>query len=266
MADKNKKTLKWLIFFLCLVIVICVAILIVKEKCTVTQVDITGNEHYTQEEIKQLVMDGPYGNNTIYLYFKYNKKKVDNIPFIERMDVKILSASHIKIEVYEKALAGYVEYLGHYLYFDRDGIVVESSTKQIEGIPFVTGLDFDHVVLHEALQVGDSKIFNMILTITQLLTKYNIPTDKIYFDKNQDVTLFFGDARVFVGSLKYIDEKINELSLLLPKLEGYKGVLHMENYVGEGGNFTFEKDTEYETEPAEAEEGEEIEDSDEAEE
>ena len=46
----------------------------------------------------------------------------------------------------------------------------------------------------------------------------------------------------YKGTDKYIDEKINELSLLLPKLEGYSGVLHMENYKGEGGNFTLQKD------------------------
>lgn len=252
--NKGKKTLTIFIVLMVLLIIMCVAIIVIKEKCTVREVDISGNEHYTEEEIKRLVMDGRYGDNTIYLYLKYNNKVVKDIPFIERMDIKIVSPSHVKIEVYEKALAGYIEYLGHYLYFDRDGIVVESAVKQIEGIPFVSGMSFDHVILHEKLPVENDKIFGMILTITQLLTKYNIPTDKIYFDKAGDITLYFGDARAFIGSDKFIDEKINELSLLLPKLEGYKGVLHMENYKGEGGSFTFEKDDEPEDNLEETEE------------
>ena len=86
------------------------------------------------------------------------------------------------------------------------------------------------------------KIFAKILSITQLLTKYDIPTDKIYFDNDENITLYYGDVRILIGTDKYIDEKINELSLLLPKLEGYSGVLHMENYKGEGGNFTLQKD------------------------
>lgn len=242
---KEKKTLKIFILVMAVIILACVGIVLVKEYCTVTTVDVSGNEHYTEDEIKNLVMTGPYGNNTIYLYLKYNGRSVDDIPFIEKMDVKILSPSHIKIEVYEKALAGYIEFLGHYLYFDREGIVVESDVKPIEGIPFVTGLSFDHVVLHEKLPVKDDRVFSLILVITQLLTKYNIPTDRIYFDHNQDITLYFGDARVLLGSEAFIDEKINELSLLLPKLQGYSGVLHMENYKGEGGSFTFEKDEIY---------------------
>ena len=152
------------------------------------------------------------------------------------MDVKILSPTHIRIDVYEKAVAGYIEYLGHYIYFDREGIAVESSTETTSGIPFVTGLEFDHIVLHQKLPAKNEKIFAKILSITQLLTKYDIPTDKIYFDNDENITLYYGDVRILIGT------EINELSLLLPKLEGYSGVLHMENYKGEGGNFTLQKD------------------------
>lgn len=239
---KLNKILAKLIIVLVILIIFCAAIIIVREKFRVSIVDIEGNEHYTTREIRDLVMDGPYGNNSIYLYFKYKNKSINDIPFIEKMDVKILSPTHIRIDVYEKAVAGYIEYLGHYIYFDREGIAVESSTETTSGIPFVTGLEFDHIVLHQKLPAKNEKIFAKILSITQLLTKYDIPTDKIYFDNDENITLYYGDVRILIGTDKYIDEKINELSLLLPKLEGYSGVLHMENYKGEGGNFTLQKD------------------------
>lgn len=237
------KILAKLIIILVILIIFCSAIIIVREKFRVSTVDIEGNEHYTTREIRDIVMEGPYGNNSVYLYFKYKNKSINDIPFIEKMDVKILSPTHIRIDVYEKAVAGYIEYLGHYIYFDREGIAVESSTEATSGIPFVTGLEFDHIVLHEKLPAKNEKIFAKILSITQLLTKYDIPTDKIYFDNDENITLYYGDVRILIGTDKYIDEKINELSLLLPKLEGYSGVLHMENYKGEGGNFTLQKDT-----------------------
>lgn len=242
--DKSrlKKILIRVIIVMLILIIICVAILIVRDKCTVSIVDIEGNAHYSTSEIRDIVMDGPYGDNSVYLYLKYNNKSVDNIPFIEKMDVKILSPTHIRVDVYEKAVAGYIEYLGHYIYFDREGIAVESSTESISGIPFVTGLEFDHVVLHEKLPAQNEKIFARILSITQLLTKYDIPTDRIYFDNDENITLYYGDVRIYIGEDDYIDEKINELSLLLPKLTGYSGVLHMENYKGEGGSFTLKLD------------------------
>ena len=237
-----KKIMMWLIIMMIILILICAGILLIKEKFKVSIVDIEGNEHYSTAEIRDIVMDGPYGDNSIYLYLKYNNKSIDNIPFIEKMDIKIESPTHIRIDVYEKAVAGYIEYLGHYIYFDREGIAVESSTETTPGIPFVTGIDFDHVVLHEKLPVKNEKIFAKILSITQLLTKYDIPTDRIYFDNDENITLYYGDVRIYIGTDSFIDEKINELSLILPKLSGYSGVLHMENYKGEGGNFTLQKD------------------------
>ena len=240
--DKFKKILIRMMIVMIILIAICVAILIIRDKCNVSIVDIEGNDHYSTSEIRDLVMEGPYGTNSVYLYFKYKNKTVEDIPFIEKMNVKILSPNHIRIDVYEKAVAGYIEYLGHYIYFDREGIAVESSTEAIPGIPFVTGLDFDHVVLHEKLPAVNEQIFAKILSITQLLTKYDIPTDRIYFDNDENITLYYGSVRIYIGTDAYIDEKINELSLLLPKLDGYSGVLHMENYKGEGGSFTLQKD------------------------
>ena len=239
---ERKSGLGLLLALLISLIVICVLILIIKTKFTITSVDITGNEHYTAEQIENRVLAGKYGHNSIYLYLKGKFGKADEVPFIEKMDVELLSPTEVKIRVYEKAVAGYVEYLGHYLYFDKDGIVVESSTESVNGIPFVTGLDFNYITLHEKLPVDREEIFRLILNITQLLTKYKLDIDKIYFDKSYNITLYFGDVRVYLGTSDHIDEKINRLRFILPELTGLKGVLHMENYEGEGDKFTFTND------------------------
>ena len=78
---------------------------------------------------------------------KYKDKGIEDIPFIQAMDVTIEAKDTIRITVYEKALAGYVSYLGQCVYFDKDGIVVETSTEETVGIPQVTGLKYDHVIL-----------------------------------------------------------------------------------------------------------------------
>ena len=210
----------------------------------ITSVTITGSTHYSDDEIKDMVFTTPYSYNSLALSLMYRDKSVRDIPFIEKMDVDIVNSNSVRINVYEKAIAGYVEYLGHYMYFDKDGIVVESSGRKIEGIPFVTGLTFDHIVLHEPLPVKKTSVFLTILNVTQLLSKYEIETDRIAFDSDSNITLYFGNARVSLGTDDFIDEKINEMHLLLPQLQGYSGTLHMENYVGEEVNFSFDKDKE----------------------
>ncbi len=205
----------------------------------VTTVYVDGNVHYTNEEVMDMVMGGRYGNNSLYLAAKYKDKGIEGVPFVEKMDVNILSPDTIRISVYEKALAGYVEYLGRYMYFDRDGIVVESSQESTSSIPQVTGLKFDYIVLNDYLPVENDEIFKRILDITQLLNKYELMADKIYFNSTYELTLFFDDIRVTLGSDSDIDQKIIHLKNILPNLEGKKGTLRMESYTEDTKNITF---------------------------
>lgn len=80
-------------------------------------------------------MSGPLGDNSLYLSLKYRDRGIQDIPFVDVMNVSILAPDTIKITVYEKALAGYVKYLDTYMYFDKDGYVVESSGIRTQGIP-----------------------------------------------------------------------------------------------------------------------------------
>jgi len=254
----RQQQLKKLLIFLSVLLVIVIGVLIFKKTFTVTDITVVGNEHYTDEEIINFIITKPYERNSVVLYLKYNNKTIKDIPFVEQMDVQILSPTSVKIMVYEKAIAGCVEYLGHYMYFDKDGVVVEGSSEMTDGVPFVTGLSFDHMMLYEELPVENQNVFMMVLNITQLLNKYEIKTDRIYFDVDYNITLYFGDSKVYLGSSDYIDEKINEMHFLLPKLEGFAGVLHMENYTGESGVFSFIKDEdEVQIQPEEAENQEE---------
>ena len=203
---------------------------------------VDGNVHYTNEEIIEMVTSEKLGDNSLYLSLKYKNKGIKGIPFIEKMDVKVLAPDTIKIVVYEKAVAGYVEYLDKYMYFDKDGTVVEESDTKTAGIPQVTGIPFDQVVLYEPLPVENQEVFKEILYMTQILSKYEISADKIYFDDAYEMTLYFGDVRVKLGNDDNVEEKISRLKQILPAAEGKKGVFRMENYAGSGSNVSFEQD------------------------
>ena len=239
---KSKRTLillSMLAFFLLILTGIYIYII---NNYTVTTVHVEGNIHYTNEEIMEMVMGGRYGNNSLFLSLKYRDKGIDDVPFIETMDVTIEAKDTIRITVYEKALAGYVSYLGRYVYFDKDGIVVETSEEETQGIPQVTGLKFDHVILHEPLPVEKPEVFDEILNITQQLDKYELSADKIYFDSDYQVTLIFGEARIALGDSRDIDEKIMKLQYILPDLAGKSGILDMREYSEDTKSYSFEQD------------------------
>ena len=145
----------------------------------VQEVTVTGNDYYTNEQIVDFVIEDGYKRNTLYLYFRYKYLEQPEIPFIDTFELKINSFRSVSIRVYEKSIVGYVRYLGKNVYFDKDGNVVEISGELMEGVPMVSGLFFDQLTMHQALNVKDPDIFNTILNITQLFKKYEIYPDPL---------------------------------------------------------------------------------------
>lgn len=245
MYKSGRKLLVKILIVLGLAAVILAAGGYVLSTYTIETVYVEGNYHYTEEEIKSFVMEGPLGNNSLYLSLKYKKRGVENIPFVDVMDVAILAPDTIKITVYEKALAGYIKYMDTYMYFDKDGYVVENSSVVTVGVPQIAGLSFDYAVLGEPLPVENAEIFSSILTITKLLKKYDLPAEKIYFQTSGEVTIYFDNVRVALGNeTARLEDKLMLLPDFLTELSGKSGVLQMENYEASNGQYTFKPDIE----------------------
>ena len=223
-----------------IILILILAVALVLRFCRVKAVIVEGNIHYSDDQIAAMVMDGYLGDNTIYLYLKYRDKEIKDVPFIETMSVSIDSRDTIRITVFEKSLAGYVEYMDRYIYFDRTGTVVESSQVLTSGIPLVTGLSFDHCVLYEPLPVEDPGMFEKVLDISQLMEKYGMQADRIHFALDGSLVLFFGDVEVYIGDDEFIDEKVMVLPDIIRKLGDQKGVIDLSDYTG-GDTITFEK-------------------------
>lgn len=242
---RQKKKRKWPIV---LMVLTCVSAAVlgagyyVLGTYTIQNVYVEGNIHYTREQIQDIVMDGPLGNNSLYLSLKYRNRGVEDIPFVDVMDVSILSPDTIKITVYEKALAGYVAYMDSYMYFDKDGYVVESSRVKTDGVPQITGLQFESCTLGQKLPVEREDIFASIMDLTKLLSKYELSPDRIYFRDYTEITLFFADVRVALGAGDNLEEKLTVLPTFLQGLAGQSGILRMEKYDRDTRTTVFETD------------------------
>ena len=91
----------------------------IKYAFTVKNVYVEGNVHYTDDEIKDFILKDKYDSNSLFLSYKYKNKEITDIPFVEAINVSVESKDTIKISVYEKTLAGYIDYLGKNGYFDK---------------------------------------------------------------------------------------------------------------------------------------------------
>lgn len=207
----------------------------------VKKVEVSGNSYYSEDEIKALVMDGH--ENSLYLLFLYNYLDGKEIPFVDKVELSLKSPGTVKIRVYEKLMIGYVEYMGANLYFDKDGTVVESSERVLEGIPRIQGLKFDTLTLYQPLDVKNKKIFEILRSLTQMMEKYELVPDAINLqNEGKKIVLTFGNVRINLGTGSNMDEKASRIKTLLPELEDKSGVLHMEDYTKESTNISFIKD------------------------
>jgi cell division protein FtsQ len=239
---RKKKTInfKWIIAGIA-ALVITFSVLVAVGIFHVDKVEVTGNSYYTEAEIEKLVMGET--RNSLYLVFLYDYLDGKEIPFVDSVEVSMVSPSHVKIRVYEKTMIGYVEYMGANLYFDKDGTVVESSTAVLEGVPCIKGLKFDTLTLYQPLNVANAEVFEVLLSMTQMMKKYELAPDAITLKNDStEVVLTFKNVRINLGAGDNMDEKASRIKTLLPDLEDKSGTLHMEEYTNESTNISFIKD------------------------
>ncbi|MCI8512073.1 MAG: FtsQ-type POTRA domain-containing protein [Lachnospiraceae bacterium] len=242
----------------------------------ISEIEVSGNKRYTKEQIIDMLFDGKWSKNAVYCYYENRFREHRVLPFIEEYKIEFKSPTKVEVVVFEKSVVGYVSYMSSYMYFDKDGIVVESSNEQLPGVPWITGLEFGHIMLYEPLPVGrqeaksetetttaaadedgeeakepargqellDSRqIFEQILNLTQVLSVNEVQVDKIHYGSYGEVQLFIEDIVVELGSGGNLNGKIAELRDILPELSGYAGTLYLDTYDEANSNptYTFKK-------------------------
>lgn len=205
-------------------------------------IHVKGCQYYSEEEIKENLLQGISGKNSILLYLKARYFGLKDIPYIEKVTIKRVNRNEITIQVYEKSLIASIKYMGEYLYFDKDGIILDASSKALKGVPCISGIKFSGFVIYEKLMVDDNTIFNHILSISQIIKRYELAIDRIHFNSKNEISLIAGNIKIYLGNKDFYDEPIAALSEILPKLlkDNLKGTINMENYK-EGDNVIFRK-------------------------
>jgi len=189
-----------------------------------------GLTRYTNDEIQEKIINTELDRNALLLYLKYNYFTDVQIPFIEDIDLILIDNHTITIKVYEKKVIGCVEFLGDYLYFDKDGIIVESMANPLDDIPLVKGLRFNKIILHEKLEVQKAELFDVILNLTQHIEKLDLDIDTIHFNSKYEVTFDIDEIRVYLGKRDTYDEVLGELKNILKEVEGMKMNLYLDKY------------------------------------
>ncbi len=209
----------------------------------VKEVEVVGNEIYSDEQIETWALNDEYSWSSLYVVLKNRFQKQEEIPFVDSIVITLNSPTSVQIEVIEKSILGYVyiSSLGQNAYFDQDGFVVELSTDVIDGTMKIIGLDVEDAELYEKHDLENNKILNTLLTLTQLLEKYDREPDCIYI-QGSDILLSYGSIQVDLGTGTLLNEKIQRMDQIFPQIEDQTGTLHLDILTDSDSDVYFKQD------------------------
>ncbi|HCT92229.1 MAG TPA: hypothetical protein DF613_12755 [Lachnospiraceae bacterium] len=253
-------------------VILAVAVLYVwfSVQYSVQDVSVIGNTRYSNDRIISEVQSGLFSDNVLYLSYRKKKYAPADLPLVESIEVRMVDNHSIRITVQETQVVGYVRYLDCDMYFDANGRIVKSEVhgkgeqeeeqsfdSELPGadpvlgksvtsyvaamteVPLITGLSFDRVQLQEILPVKDQKVFNTILGISRMLNKYQIIPEQVEFNEDGEVTLYYREIRILLGTDEETEEKISRAAAILPEISEKSGELHLEDYNGSSENVIF---------------------------
>ncbi|MCR5785517.1 MAG: cell division protein FtsQ/DivIB [Eubacterium sp.] len=209
----------------------------------VEKVDIEDNVIYEDSAIEEMIFSDPKCHYSLYLLAKYNIFTQKDMPFIEDMEVKLVSPRHVSIVVYEKALIGYIlNDDGLYYYFDSDGMVVEASDTLIEGTTQVIGLESENLVEGVTLQTEDEDVLTYLLDLTKLLEKYELCAETITV-KNSSITILINQIEIKLGKNSHTEAKILRISEIIKSLEDESGTIDLSEWEKSSDDIVFQGDS-----------------------
>lgn len=208
----------------------------------VDSVQVRGTTHYSDEEVKKMVLRGPLASNSVLAPMIYSTTDTDDVAFVDAFKVTQINRNTICISVKEKKSVGCIHYLDSYVFFDRNGIFVEGSKTRDESVPYFDGIQVNSVVMDEKLDIKGDSVLNTAVALSTIFQKNEMIPDHIQFDSSYSISLIYGDITVQLGKDEDLEEKMNRVIAILPKLTGKKGILHMESVSTDTNTFEEEKE------------------------
>ena len=191
------------------------------------EVHVIGNTIYTNDEMESYVESGRIGDNTFLLSLAYHDRRVRDLPFVESVQVTMLSPTEINVIVHEKELVGYIPFQDDNIYINSEGVVMERSAKTIYGVPCVSGVEFADASAGERLETRSEAGFRTILHALNTLRKYDVSVSKVSINENGSVTADYGDVQIILGTNSGYDLKVVKIRNLMNELDGRSGIINL---------------------------------------
>ena len=219
-----------IVFFLVIVAMIFVMSVFFR----VSEVEVNGNVHYTDEEII-LAVDIEEGDNMFFFdRFATLSRVFAKLPYIEEVSVDLVLPNKVIITVEESEALAYIVLGDEMWTIDHSCKILGKATEDELGslIPIV-GLSPGTLLIGETLQTadGDAALVDYLAAVLDQLEGRGMAGQigSIDFSNKNHVEFTYGDKyTVKLGDAAYIERKFGMLASVLSKLlEGDVGIIDL---------------------------------------
>lgn len=210
MEEPRIKHKKWIVIgSIFLLLLFCALFFRVKK------VTVEGNTYYTQKQMAEMFQKNIFQKNVLTFWLMDKCSLSPKLDFVREYDVTYPSLNEIHIKLYEKTIVAGIAYSNQYIYFDKDGMVLQSADKPVKGIPLFETKNLTTFTLYEKVQMEDEGLLGQIMNLANLFQHYKVEWDKVEFDENNEAFLYIHQTKVLLGKKDNYDEAISALSSVL---------------------------------------------------
>lgn len=242
---KRKKKNKFGYYLYAVVILILTIVNITFAAWLLTYVQniyVKGNKHSSQSEIVDWVKKDAMTVNSLYTLWKFKTGSYQLPIYLEDVDVRLTAPWTVEVTVKEKEILGCVPEGTAFIYFDKEGLVLQKTTQYNETIPLIEGIEAEKTGQFSYMEVKEKKLFSYLVSLLAEIENQELSPDRIVWEAD-GFSLYFAQVKVSLGKTNF-SEKVAQLPLVLGNLEGEDGTLHLEHYSSENKRFSFEKNDE----------------------
>lgn len=231
---RRRRFMKRMLRVLCVLAVLTFVTCLIYAVFQVKKINVKGNQYTSSKDVVDWMKKDQLSDNSLYLWYKYNKDNIEQLPSVESVEVRLKSPWIVEVKVNEKKPVGGIDYGKKMLYFDSEGIAALILEEKIDDVPYIEGVDVDEekVQIGKKIPVENEWIYQQISEISNKLTELELNPDRIVYE-DSGITLYLGEIRVLIGKDMF-EEKLSQIPPIMKELEeqyaGVIGILHLENY------------------------------------
>ncbi len=199
----------------------------------VQDISVSGNRYSQQVMIRQWIQEDKKTSNSLYAVLKFKLTDPELPTYLESVSVGWKTPWSLSVKVKEKEVVAAILEKKVYNYVAADGTILKKSSDLLDGIPVIEGVRTEDSVLFQTIRPEEERALTSALEIAEEISRNRLTPESVVWE-DDGMSLYFGDIKVLVGRINYRD-KLMQITPILEKLEGRKGVLHLEHYHDEMG-------------------------------